>query len=127
MSNISITERCNLACPYCFANEFVNKSYREISEENLRIALEFLLTSKNENINVGIIGGEPTLHPEFSNFINILNHESRIKDITVFTNGIQLAPFLDSMDDKFGFLINMNHPNVVGKSKIGRASCRERV
>ena len=25
MPNIMLTYRCNLNCPYCFANEFVNK------------------------------------------------------------------------------------------------------
>ncbi len=31
MPNIMLTYRCNLKCPYCFANEFVNKKNTDIS------------------------------------------------------------------------------------------------
>ena len=37
MANIMLTDTCNLRCPYCFANEFVNKSANEISIENFTI------------------------------------------------------------------------------------------
>lgn len=33
MANIMMTDACNLNCPYCFANEFVNKNKNEITEE----------------------------------------------------------------------------------------------
>ncbi len=34
MANIMINEDCNLRCPYCFANEFVNKKTNNVTEEN---------------------------------------------------------------------------------------------
>ena len=35
MANIFLTSKCNLACPYCFANEFVNKENEEITIEKM--------------------------------------------------------------------------------------------
>ena len=42
MPNIMLTYRCNLKCPYCFANEFVNKKNTDISLENFEKALDFI-------------------------------------------------------------------------------------
>ncbi|MCL2227567.1 MAG: radical SAM protein, partial [Oscillospiraceae bacterium] len=61
MANIMVTEACNLRCPYCFAEEFVNHSPKEMSVEDFRIALNFALSDPDDK-QVGIIGGEPLLY-----------------------------------------------------------------
>ena len=63
--NIAITNYCNLKCPYCFANKFIESEKQSITEDQLDKILDFLFYS---NLNkykhkIGIIGGEPTLHP----------------------------------------------------------------
>ena len=35
MANIFLTRKCNLKCPYCFADEFVNKKNEEVTLEIL--------------------------------------------------------------------------------------------
>ena len=50
MANIMITKRCNLRCPYCFAEEFVGKSSDDITIDNFRTAIDFALTNPNEEI-----------------------------------------------------------------------------
>lgn len=45
MANIMMTDVCNLRCPYCFANEFVNKDTNEISEENFNRAVDFIVVT----------------------------------------------------------------------------------
>lgn len=42
MANIMLTDVCNLRCPYCFANEFVNVDKNEISEQNFKKAVDFI-------------------------------------------------------------------------------------
>ena len=61
MANIMINEICNLRCPYCFADEFVNKNPKEMSMEDFDTALNFALSSGYDE-RIGLIGGEPTLH-----------------------------------------------------------------
>jgi uncharacterized radical SAM superfamily Fe-S cluster-containing enzyme len=66
ISNIAIVNYCNLKCPYCFAdNEQENPIY--MSLENYIKTLDFIL--KNPVDGIGILGGEPTLHPDFSKII----------------------------------------------------------
>ena len=76
MANISIVNYCNLKCPYCFANDMIdNNRYTMTSDELVKIL--DLMGRTNEY--VGIIGGEPTLHPKFDEILNLfkeykLNH-----------------------------------------------------
>ena len=116
-----INETCNLHCPYCFASEFVNKATNDISLENFRKAVEFLLTSDGLNGSLGIIGGEPFIHPRFRTILELLMQDRRIKSVVLFTNGTLLCDFIDLLSDpKFKFLINLNSPNDIGKQKYDK-------
>ena len=94
MANIMITEQCNLHCEYCFANEFVNGNKKnEIAINDFKNILDFILGDGSE-IQIGLIGGEPTLHS---------------KQVTLYTNGILLKDYADKLSNqKFHFLINCN-------------------
>ena len=70
MANIMLTYRCNLNCSYCFANEFVNKKNTDINVTNFRKAVEFF--TRAGDVSIGLIGGEPTLHPAFDLFMEML-------------------------------------------------------
>lgn len=115
MANIAITESCNLNCKYCFANEYVNKHKNDITIENFITAKEFILSSTEFNGRIGIIGGEPTVHPEFDKILKDLEQDERVKSVTIFTNGIKLEEFLPIVTkSKFKFLINLNSPLDIG-------------
>lgn len=110
MPNIALLNYCNLNCSYCFANDFILEEKKFLSLDNFNYILNFL--DLNELTKIGIIGGEPTLHPDFSNFIKILKEKFK-KSIVVFTNGIELASFYDLFDENTVALININHPNII--------------
>lgn len=113
MANIFLTSKCNLKCPYCFADEFVNKEFSEFSIENFKKVVEFIKTKSDERI--GLIGGEPTLHPNFRDFIKILNEDENIKDVIIFTNGLEIDKYIkDIKAEKFNILINCNSPSDMG-------------
>lgn len=115
MANIMINKTCNLRCPYCFANEFVNKSEDNITLENFKKAVNFLLTGKQIKGNIGIIGGEPTIHPQFREIIKEVITNSNVKSALIFTNGIKLDEYIDIiMNEKIKFLINLNSYNDIG-------------
>lgn len=117
MANIMLTYRCNLKCPYCFANEFVNHSRNDISMENFMVALKFLKTSGNKHI--GLIGGEPTLHAQFREFLQILLEDEEVESVTIYTNGVCMDTCLEFLpNEKFSLLVNCNSPQDIGKQQF---------
>lgn len=124
MANIMINQVCNLACPYCFANEYVNKPEtcknhkQNISIENFRTALKFI--SKTQS-HVGIIGGEPTLHPEFEKLLKIIIENPVIQTANLFTNGIEVDKYhLILANRKFTYLVNCNSSSNMGQEKYSK-------
>ncbi len=123
MANIMINEVCNQKCPYCFASEFVNIRKNDISFDSFVKAVNFILTEKEEEQRgrIGIIGGEPLLHPQFDEFVKYLVDREDIKRITIYTNGVLIDDHLDILlNDKVGLLINVNSPNDVGLENFNR-------
>ena len=117
MANIMLTYRCNLRCPYCFANEFVNHSKYDITLENFKAALDFIKTS--DEGHVGLIGGEPTIHEHFREILQILADDDAIHSVTIYTNGIQMDTCLDFMENtKFHMLVNCNSPEDIGEQQF---------
>ena len=103
MANIFLTRKCNLKCPYCFADEFVNKANEEISIENFKKAYNFIKTEKGERL--GLIGGEPTLHPHFDDFLDIILEDKDIERCIVYTNGLELDKHINKITNpKLHFL-----------------------
>ncbi len=123
MANIVLTYKCNLNCPYCFANEFVNKTSQSISFEDFLKAYYFIKKTPQERI--GIIGGEPTLHPDFEKIIKFLNLENK-KDkfnipIQIFTNGLEIDKYIDFLHKgNYSLLINCNSPDDIGPSTYNK-------
>lgn len=117
MPNIMITKRCNLSCPYCFANSFVNKAdHGDMSMEVLEKILEFILRDGSAD-DVGLIGGEPSCHKRFGDILGLLAQEERLKQVTLFTNGVMLGEYMEQLaNDKFKVLINCNEPSHMGEN-----------
>lgn len=53
-----LTNRCNLACTYCYQNR---KTDRSMSSDVLRSSLDLLLATKAPELRVAFFGGEPLL------------------------------------------------------------------
>ena len=120
MPNIMLTEVCNLRCPYCFANEFVNKNPNHITLENFKKALDFIATDPNNRV-VGLIGGEPTIHPQFKEILKTIIEDPRFDRATVYTNGIAVDKYWNELSHrKFGFLINCNSPKDIGQANFDK-------
>lgn len=123
MANIVLLYKCNLHCSYCFANEFVNKKSAIISFENFLKAYYFIKKTPKERI--GLIGGEPTLHPDFARILQFLNRENKMNKfkvpVQIFTNGIELDKYMDLfLRGNYGFLINCNSPENIGAANYSR-------
>ena len=115
MPNIMINSCCNLNCNYCFSKKIIdNNIQNNISIKEFENILQWLkpyfFTSLHESL--GIIGGEPTLHPELIEILNIAS--SFMKDfntsVLLFTNGINLQKkILQFIPDNVSILINYNN------------------
>lgn len=110
MANIALLNFCNLKCPYCFADDMIQEESISITIEDYQRLLEFL--SRTPLNHVGLIGGEPTLHPNFIEIIKETNKYCREVDTaaTLFTNGIELDKYLQYLGERIGLLVNVNNP-----------------
>lgn len=115
MANILLTSLCNRACPYCFAaTEMTASSARFMNWENLVYIVDFFEASHHRNVS--LLGGEPTIHPQFVDFVLYLLE--RNFDVTVFTNGVlssaRLAQFkaylAQAPIERLNLVCNLNDP-----------------
>jgi 7,8-dihydro-6-hydroxymethylpterin dimethyltransferase len=84
---VEVTDACNLACRVCYAD---SKGDRVLSLDAFRAHVGALLDAKGALDSVQLIGGEPTIHPQFWEMLAWLHAEPRIAKIYVATNGIAL-------------------------------------
>ena len=118
MASIILTYRCNLHCPYCFASGFVNKEKTDISIQNFLQAVSFITRTES---TVGLIGGEPMLHPGFGTMMDLMIANPRIKGINLFTNGILADRFMPQITHpKVDVILNCNSPADVGEEVYTR-------
>lgn len=118
MPNIIITNHCNLKCPYCFADDMMQYSSNDkqfMDADTFNKILDFCARGEQEQI--GIIGGEPTLHPGFMDIIITLQKYCSMYNCEglIFTNGIKLKSWLPYLGSNIGILVNCNAPKYQSK------------
>lgn len=86
---IEVTDRCNLTCPTCYASSSPNHGNHRSLEEIERM-LDVIVKSEGEPDVVQLSGGEPTIHPQFFEILDLAKQRP-IKHLMVNTNGIKIA------------------------------------
>lgn len=86
---IEVTDRCNLTCPTCYASSSPTHG-RHRSLEAIEAMLDAVVLSEGEPDVVQISGGEPTVHPQFFEILDLAKARP-IKHLMVNTNGIRIA------------------------------------
>ncbi len=86
---ISITNACDLRCPICFTYNRIDKLYFMPVEE-MRKTVKWIVESSGTVDLINITGGEPTLHPQLMNILDVCNYPG-IGRITMNSNGLRLA------------------------------------
>lgn len=86
---IEVTDRCNLTCPTCYASSSPTHGRHRTLEEIERM-LDAIVASEGEPDVVQLSGGEPTIHPEFFEILDIAKTKP-IKHLMVNTNGVRIA------------------------------------
>lgn len=91
LSNLDLTNRCNLRCPFCFANANVQSYVYEPNLEQLAEMMNRALEIRPKRLQaIQFSGGEPTLAPLFLDACRMAK-ERGFKMIQVATNGIRFA------------------------------------
>jgi cyclic pyranopterin phosphate synthase len=96
---VSVTDRCDLRCVYCMAEDMAFLPKRDLLtlEELDRICAAFIRLGKNK---IRITVGEPLVRREVMKLFNSLGArlgEGGLKELVVTTNGTQLAKMADGL------------------------------
>ncbi len=85
----SITNACDLRCPICFTYNRADQTYF-MSADEFNKHIDFVIESTGGVDLVNITGGEPTLHPDLFQLLELADRPE-IGRITMNTNGLQIA------------------------------------
>jgi cyclic pyranopterin phosphate synthase len=94
---VSVTDKCNLRCVYCMPRggvKLVRHSDMLSFEEALRICSSAARLGVR---GVKVTGGEPLVRRGLIGFTRALKQTDGIKSVTLTTNGVLLADFLDEL------------------------------
>jgi 7,8-dihydro-6-hydroxymethylpterin dimethyltransferase len=87
---IEVNTNCNLDCPICFADSGHQPDGFSLTMDQCGTALDAFVRSEGEPEVVMYSGGEPTIHPQILDFIQ-LAYDKGVRTVNLNTNGIKLA------------------------------------
>lgn len=91
LTNLTVTNRCNLRCSYCFANAGAQGFVFEPSKEELREQMRQIREEKPvPGKAIQLTGGEPTVRDDLVDIVEMAGEEG-FTHIQLNTNGIKLA------------------------------------
>lgn len=82
--NYIITHKCNKGCSYCFAQEKRSALYKEGADE-MTVEQFYTFLMKDKDANVKLLGGEPTSHPQFEQFLETVLTKTN-KSLNIISN-----------------------------------------
>jgi cyclic pyranopterin phosphate synthase len=96
---VSVTDRCNLRCRYCMPEEEYVWLPREglLTFEEIRDLVSVFTDLGVDNVR--LTGGEPLLRKDLPRLVRMLCENSRIQDLALTTNGVQLAEHAQALGD----------------------------
>src|SRR5262245_5888570 len=85
---IEITNHCNLECPICIVQ---NRHNYNMTREEFAKILDGLVEKEGNLETINLSGGEPTLHPNFLEFLDMARAKTEISRVSISTNGLRVA------------------------------------
>ena len=130
VANLVISTVCNQDCAYCFTVDHFGDDPQPGGSSGKQPAARFLSTDAFESrldflrrsgLNqVRLLGGEPTLHPRFSEFEELAS--TRGMTVIVFTNGLVPESALHCLEslppDRCTVMVNANQPDGTRSDRV---------
>ncbi len=92
---VSLTERCNFRCQYCYGTESSEAKHEKLTDDDLIILIKaFSLLGVNK---IRLTGGEPLLKPSIIEIIERISRLEGIDLVGLTTNGYLLAPKIHAL------------------------------
>ena len=86
---IEVTDSCNLRCPTCYAESAPErKTHRSLAQ--IEKMMDLAVRNEGEIEVLQISGGEPTLHPQFFEILD-LARQRPVSHLMLNTNGLRIA------------------------------------
>jgi len=100
---ISVTDRCNLRCPYCMPREVFGPGFAFLERREL-LTFEEITRIARALADLGVVkirltGGEPLLRRELERLVEMLSGIGGVAEIALTTNGLLLAPRAATLRD----------------------------
>uniref|UniRef100_UPI003F4B6CB2 radical SAM protein n=1 Tax=Brachyspira catarrhinii TaxID=2528966 RepID=UPI003F4B6CB2 len=111
--NLSLIKYCNYQCSYCCAEavKIDNKLDIATYDEIIYILGRFFKLNFEEYFIV-LVGGEPTLHPDFINIVKFINGIQKKINLYIVTNGYKKIEYFKKLFE------NVNNINLILKISI---------
>lgn len=110
---VSVTQRCNLHCPYCHREgeeKSVSSSVNEMTmEEIVRIVRVAVSLGMRK---VKLTGGEPLLRPDILDIVKGIAELRGLKDLSMTTNGTLLSKYAEGLRCNGLMRVNVNIPTL---------------
>ncbi len=87
---------CQYRCSYCYANEWLEKDFNEKYSgiyKNVLTKIK-LLDIKKISYDLELLGGEPTIHPNFFDILSFINKLKKCNITQIVTNIANPVSFL---------------------------------
>ncbi len=85
---IEITNHCNLECPICIVE---NRHNYNMTPEEMGKILDGLVEKEGTLETINLSGGEPTMHPQFFELLDLAIAKTEISRVSISTNGLRCA------------------------------------
>ena len=110
--DISIIKTCNFSCPYCYQSSTPNKKSM-LTLNDISWLIDFFGNHKPYQVALG--GGEPTLHPQFTEILELFHSSNIIPNYTTngtgFLNKSKSDKIIDSTERHCGGVALTYHPH----------------
>ncbi|NOZ24464.1 MAG: radical SAM protein [Planctomycetes bacterium] len=81
-----ITNKCNRRCDFCFEGSFKDEPHRMMSLDDVERICRFANLPHVQRPLVSVMGGEPTLHPQLVEIVDLILRLNRTTDVQLLSN-----------------------------------------
>jgi len=110
---VSVTQRCNLHCPYCHREgeeKRVSNSVNEMTSEEIVRIVKIAVSLGMRRVK--ITGGEPLLRPDIVDIVKGIAGLEGLKDLSMTTNGTLLSEYAEGLRHNGLMRVNVNIPTL---------------